>query len=362
MDSLCVDQSCYPDGSSTPSSNEDRARFIPRMSEIFTKAEIVAGYADDSEDAGCTDWYDRLWILQEMVLAKRLMIYRGRWSSLAEERVFWGKKATLKGEEGLLGVRILSELGAACLGVCNGERKLSLAQIARLTAQRQCFCPQDRIYGIFGLLSFKTRIVPDYKDSVDVVWRRLCQEAVTEHGDLSVLLSRCSDFGEGQSILLETAKLPEIAQGLDIDWRNDLVAVEADRWKFTHHVPVSVKVINGVGPASMRSQESTKAVDFLETELMGLITSNSPELSAKLEWVCKSLFVLSKVHEKQRPVGFSGSSTLGPRGRRVNPARNGVPTKGNLRYTNPYILFQYFQRINGPVPKRYKTDCCLEFK
>ncbi|KAJ3071123.1 hypothetical protein HDU98_005806 [Podochytrium sp. JEL0797] len=235
MDSLCVDQSCALDGTSTAMSREDRARFIPRMGEIFTLAEVVAGYADPTQDGGCTDWYDRLWILQEMVLAKELMIFRGRWTTLAEERVFWGMKAT--SEEPVLGLRILSELGAACLGVCNGRRNLSLAQIARLTAKRECFCPQDRVYGIFGLLPFKTMLIPDYKDSVDVVWRKLCQEA-TEHEDLSILLTRCREFKDGQNILLDTGVLPELAQGLEISWHSDLIQSDPDKWVFRHHVPV----------------------------------------------------------------------------------------------------------------------------
>ncbi|KAJ3067668.1 hypothetical protein HDU98_009133, partial [Podochytrium sp. JEL0797] len=77
MDSLCIDQSCNKDGSSTTASIGDKKHFIPRMTEVFSNAAIVGGYADDSETDAKTDWYDRVWILQEMVLAKHLMIFRG---------------------------------------------------------------------------------------------------------------------------------------------------------------------------------------------------------------------------------------------------------------------------------------------
>ncbi|KAI9341426.1 hypothetical protein BDR26DRAFT_313549 [Obelidium mucronatum] len=309
MDSLGIDQSCDENGTSTERSKLDKMHFIPKMTQVFSKAEIVAGYADSNESDACTEWYDRVWILQEMVLAKTLMIFRGKWQTVTEEKRFWAKKVATEtiqeerknGRSSHPGLRILSDLGAACLGTCQGETKLSLAQIAHLTSHRQCFMPQDRVYGVLGLLPFRSNLVTDYQEPLEVVWRKVILEAIEHSMDLSVFLTRRSQYQTDASICLGAMEVPEIAHGLSImTWAAKQVIHNDTQWGFNKFFPATTvsihKLENGLNCTSSLTNY-VKAMLFLLTAIPKIGDKMNPNIAAKLDWICSTFFILNRVQD-----------------------------------------------------------------
>jgi hypothetical protein len=358
MDSFCIDQSRTPEG------KKDKETFIPLMSKIFAGAEVVAGYAfggkpgqvsdagGGGEDGGVgesianTEWYDRVWILQEMVLARRLFIYRGgKWNDLDSERLFWCKEVA-RGctelaatgeitESAKKAIRVLGELSAAQRGnireqkesdVEGGAKKnkkgLSLAQIARLLSNRQCLVPQDRVYGVFGILPFQSKIVANYEEPLVDVWQKLCMEAVFEHRDLSLSITRRNFYVEPASYeqeqiqqtnaerdddsfptlphakILGPLEAPEISYGLNIEWASNPSPLtynpETKQWMYTQPIKSEVTSMERV---PLKSNAATlpqypKALKYLAESFEDLekMDEKSAERKNKLEWICDAFF------------------------------------------------------------------------
>ncbi|KAJ3411268.1 hypothetical protein HDV05_002452 [Chytridiales sp. JEL 0842] len=333
MDSFCIDQSPTPQG------RADKTHFIPLMSLIFASAYLVAGYASAVEDSGLSEggeasaeYYERVWILQEMVLAKRLDIFRGRWRSLEEEMVFWCKEvwagckllaATGEMSEGAKkGVRVLGQLSAACRGRpsvagSSGSSKqtpLTMAQIARLLANRDCLVPQDRVYGILGILPFHSKLVPNYQEPLEQVWEQLCREAILEHGDLSLCLTKRNFYSPpppnnsnqnsavpaAPNIVLGPLEAPEVSLSFQMTWASPPPVTynpSDSTWTFTKPLKSTVKLMERtpIKTAQATLLQYPKALKFLAEDFEKLLDSNgfwpaSEERSKKLNWIINAFF------------------------------------------------------------------------
>ncbi|KAI9333100.1 hypothetical protein BDR26DRAFT_921471 [Obelidium mucronatum] len=292
MDSFSINQS------PTPVGKQDKSVYIPLMSSIYSMAFCVAAYTQDPNDSIFdTEWYDRVWTLQELVLPKQIFFYRDSvWTTLHEEKMFW---ATRGYREGKGAINVLSELGGACKGSC-----LSLAQILKLLEGRGCEKEQDRVYGILGLIPFTVDIpLCAYDTPVQKLWEDLCRQVITKSGDLSLFAThRFSQ--KGSFWIPQIHDIPEMAHGNRIDWDKTLISqkkVHADKYVFLKSRLVKVERVAPVDSGSRTFPDSVKAKTLLRNG-----AKEPTKLIDNLEWICTSLFVLQEANEDLANSGALG--------------------------------------------------------
>lgn len=131
----------------------------------------------------CRDWFDRLWIRQEVILANAKTarvqcgahvvpweVFRNAWGALH------AKLTPDRGEFRTKLVLRMNHLG----GLLLQRRYIHFSWIRFLFANSQCFDPRDRIYAICSMLEYKgirEAIRPDYTKSTVEVY----QDAIIAH-------------------------------------------------------------------------------------------------------------------------------------------------------------------------------------
>ncbi|KAJ3002011.1 UNVERIFIED_CONTAM: hypothetical protein HDU68_006529, partial [Siphonaria sp. JEL0065] len=286
--------------SPTPTGKQDKGKFIPLMSSIYSMAFCVAAYTQDPSDSLYdTEWYNRVWTLQELVLPRKIYFYRGsQWTTLEQEQTFWATTG-YKNEKDA--TRILGALGGACRGTC-----LSLAQILRLLNRRSSLMGQDRVYGVLGLMPFPVNIPIDYTIPVQQVWENLCRLAIVEFGDLSMLATRRNSREDGEPWIQPVNVNPEIAHGHLITWKKNLISRNqsiSGKYVFSKSCKTKVTRIERVWDQKSRNTENSEIA--MRTLQRGLKETDS------VSFICGSLFVLQ---EAQESVEISGLIQLSVKG------------------------------------------------
>jgi hypothetical protein len=147
------------------------------------------------------DWWGRLWVVQEVVLAKSdpILICGPNslpWSIFMKGFRAAGSKAAEAPEHIEKGLERWTQCNALyylrqfhhSLSSSNGVRfcNLSLGLILQFTKDFHSTDPRDKIYGALGLLSMneRERMKPDYKKPIELVFLEATQH-ILEHGNYS---------------------------------------------------------------------------------------------------------------------------------------------------------------------------------
>ncbi|KAI9339929.1 hypothetical protein BDR26DRAFT_861837 [Obelidium mucronatum] len=284
MDSLSINQS------PTPAGKQDKSKYIPLMSSIYSMAFCVAAYTQDPNDSIFdTEWYNRVWTLQELVLPSQIFFYRNScWTTLHEEQFFWATKGYKEDAKQAIGV--LSELGGACKGTC-----LSLAQILKLLGRRGSLMEQDRVYGVLGLIPFPVNMTISYDVPVQTVWEDLCRQVVLKEGDLSMFAThRLLNKTNPPYWVIGISHVPEVAHGELIDWDvsllNQKLLAESGKYVFTKsRLTVVERFAVMTSRISPSLSNSERAVGLLKKG-----EKDSTILETELDWICASFFVLQE--------------------------------------------------------------------
>ncbi|RDW66316.1 hypothetical protein BP6252_09951 [Coleophoma cylindrospora] len=113
-------------------------------------------------------YWRRTWIIQEVVLARRLMIWQG--DVCIDEMKFFGlcKRVLLHSltEQGVLMVEAFRILHLRRYG-----QSLTLMQLMEFSELSSCQDLRDRVYAMLGLASDGQQLIPDYTKSIEDVYK-----------------------------------------------------------------------------------------------------------------------------------------------------------------------------------------------
>ncbi|KAF7192010.1 Heterokaryon incompatibility protein 6, OR allele [Pseudocercospora fuligena] len=147
-------------------------------------------------------YFTRLWIVQEMVVAKRVLITKGRHTmplQMFEEAIFW---AFLHGPSWFFSSSQGSDKSAPLWSLCWLRRKLQNGEELGLTTQLflapmyQTSNAWDKVYALLGMTNCEARpreestdgkILPNYEKDLLVVYREATCKAIVSGNSLQVL-------------------------------------------------------------------------------------------------------------------------------------------------------------------------------
>jgi hypothetical protein len=132
-------------------------------------------------------WFSRLWVIQEIGLARNATVVVGPFSVGAEKVVLAERWIVHRKYPRYYGGQEMSGVESASNMYRPADRPL-FNQLRR-THRARCTKPQDRIYGLLGLLREQTaaRIVSSYTRPLVEVYAQTVRLALHECGDLSFL-------------------------------------------------------------------------------------------------------------------------------------------------------------------------------
>ena len=122
-------------------------------------------------------YWERLWVVQEIVLAKSIVVYCGSWNRTWSEfrDLYW---SMLKRRFGTRN-RATSSIGAEKFfrytdstddrTKITWKRKLQLHEALDIFGAQKCYDLRDKVYGLLGLLE-SVSITPDYSKSIEEVY------------------------------------------------------------------------------------------------------------------------------------------------------------------------------------------------
>lgn len=134
-------------------------------------------------------WFKRLWVRQEVTLAKRCVVATGHhtasWSSLLATTWFIDSFVRLR-------ARTYTEFARNLFNVCEfGSLKTHQETMEILHACRACECgnDRDRVYGLLGILpsNLATYIQPNYSNDVKDVYKDLFMQTFRREQRLDIL-------------------------------------------------------------------------------------------------------------------------------------------------------------------------------
>jgi hypothetical protein len=200
--------------------------------EDFSKPDVIAslefGYEDlkIEEVAGMEEvffersWWNRLWIVQEAVLARDATIMCGSfnipWGTIAAVLTASDPAKDLPPEEfeiaerGMAALRPWTRLHV----IRTGElfERQGIHRVLNWTSgnyrPRGCHDPRDIVYGLLGLVNFAGKsieIVPDYTKPITAVYTELARAVIEDRRNLSTIcvptidISHISSFSEGRT-------------------------------------------------------------------------------------------------------------------------------------------------------------------
>ncbi len=172
---------------------------VMKKNRYFTNEELdwIESYNTDLLDISEETWFKRLWTWQEAVMAKELILVCGngvhiqlfdvsRKISLMYE--LGADTRHLFGESGYIITNVLSSINSRTHGYLN------LAGVMVRSSKRDSFKPQDKFYGVFGVLGYKDFPV-NYEIKMDDLNIAIVKYAHSK-GDVS-WLSVGGDLGAG---------------------------------------------------------------------------------------------------------------------------------------------------------------------
>jgi len=151
-------------------------------------------------------WFQRVWVVQEVVLATRaiaiLSDWQIEWSALGEAALWFQSKgyelpAVLRYPIVNLQDLLPVSNAAATWQLCNiASQRVPLLNLLKDSRSRLATQPVDKLYAAFGLAEevrpeagtgLDELIEPDYNRSVEAVYRDAAKYLIVEHGNLQVL-------------------------------------------------------------------------------------------------------------------------------------------------------------------------------
>jgi hypothetical protein len=134
-----------------------------------------------------SDWFKRVWTLQEIVLAKRALFYCGQftasWDSLVNMAPIMNSKNKITE---LTRIHQLSEVVRSGRQT-KGQSKSRLSDIVQYTSGRQATMLHDRIFGLRGLYGGNWAVYASYADSATKVLAQATMMLLQEQGNLNFL-------------------------------------------------------------------------------------------------------------------------------------------------------------------------------
>ena len=133
-------------------------------------------------------YFRRVWIVQEVALARDALICCGRWSTTWSDMVVAAQLLVtggVQGEEAFGVVQIIERLRQENLA----RSKERLVELLPVSRELKSTDPRDKIYGILGLTSdaTETAFQPDYTLSVADVYKRVTKSIIKSRGLLDIL-------------------------------------------------------------------------------------------------------------------------------------------------------------------------------
>ncbi|KAH7080802.1 heterokaryon incompatibility protein-domain-containing protein [Paraphoma chrysanthemicola] len=159
IDQICIDQSDL----------DERSYAVRFMSSVYSNAEYVVVWLGDDEEtekAAKAFYFTRLWIIQELLLARTVIINcRETWGLHLSSVQFHVQKYQDK---------IYSRIRNPSLfllwdSVYNREGR-HLAQCLQRYCQNDCQDPRDKVYALLGLVKAEEQVPIDYSKSVSEVY------------------------------------------------------------------------------------------------------------------------------------------------------------------------------------------------
>ncbi|KAI1429990.1 heterokaryon incompatibility protein-domain-containing protein [Xylaria sp. FL1777] len=189
----------------------ERAREVARMGEVYSKAERAVIWLGPERDENvpysqqevqaikalfARNWFKRLWVRQEVILAKSSVVIAGNhqvsWMHFVSAAAFMDSFIRLRnrGKYDIdFGRSVFNVFELGCLVTYQGVLDI-------MHACRACECSddRDRIYALLGLLSVHHTFIiqPDYSKPIKKVYRDLMLEYARSQGSLDVL-TLCED-------------------------------------------------------------------------------------------------------------------------------------------------------------------------
>jgi hypothetical protein len=151
----------------------------------------------DLLDISKEKWFRRLWTFQEAIMARNLILVCGNGRLIDLFRT--AQKLTEMSRQNIATNFLFNESGADILSINISKesqmwRHLDLMGVMRECSKRDCYKPQDKFFGAFGVLGFKDFSV-DYDINMEDLNKKIIQYAYSK-GDIS-WLSVGGDIGSG---------------------------------------------------------------------------------------------------------------------------------------------------------------------
>jgi hypothetical protein len=242
IDAICIDQK----------SDQERSQQVAQMAEIYKRARVVVAWLGpgteeshiainllkeffDGDTASllykyCRNsatektletlvalhkrpYWNRLWIIPELMLASKVLIYWGDdeidWQILS---TVW-RKLKYEFENDWEGIYTLSSFVKSSLGQLvelydvmrhPKAQELSLVNLILLFHEAQCKDPRDRIFGYRSLAPSccQQHISVDYSKSIDDIWRTTLTHHFSHHGSSVLPCARLEFCKEAARIVL----------------------------------------------------------------------------------------------------------------------------------------------------------------
>ncbi|KIL88617.1 hypothetical protein FAVG1_07864 [Fusarium avenaceum] len=200
VDALCIDQK----------NNYERTFQVSQMGRIYSKAtEVVVflGHGLGERKTTCSRtkqldqhsrWWDRIWVVQEAVLAKAITIRFGNasapWELLADvagvcsQHRIYPKLQHVSASD----IKVLSLLSKATdidvlRQTWRQNEKPSLLFVLRKFSNRQASDERDKIYALLGLCNSDIPITPDYSRTITEAYRKTTIDIIRTSNTLDVL-------------------------------------------------------------------------------------------------------------------------------------------------------------------------------
>jgi hypothetical protein len=202
VDQICIDQSVL----------EERNHQVQMMARIFNQAKEVVVWLGASNEAGFVravelmledsedeefdwstllavvfdrDYWSRLWLLQEFVLARKLLVLCG--STCYEEDVLkdiW--RVSKRYEVYTSAVHIIEVRHHVAERLAIGQTGISIRTIMPKIGVLKCLDPGDMIYGLLGIAEEAPDIVVNYSlSAAEVFWRAVVHMHFADEGLLA---------------------------------------------------------------------------------------------------------------------------------------------------------------------------------
>ena len=269
IDALCIDQSSIAERSrqvgimsqiysgakrvvvwlgEADESTEQAIKDLNRLTEInLTRIELWNGkllWAEDAADSEVNaqrlravlkifhrSWFDRAWIVQELIMAKHVLVFCGhheiQWETMYRfcskygtwdwTRITFGGTVRLRSPPGLhesIGVPVIVRKHHKGEDQRLGQ---TLSELLTLTATMKSTRPEDKVYALLGVAKMSRAAqeafpTPDYGLDVAEIYKRVALVSITEERNLHLVLG----MSRGQSTPTAASMpswVPDLASG-----------------------------------------------------------------------------------------------------------------------------------------------------